>query len=158
MRTLLATALLLGATQAGATEIGNTKTKGIGLTVGVPSAVTGKIWLDQKSGISGYFGAQFGGGTAVGLRVQYDREFVELADVPWSRMDLHWFVGGAVSHFPGFGLGLFGAVGGVGFDMQFHEFPLEAFAEVGPIIGGVPGNGQNLAWGYMSTLGARWYF
>lgn len=156
MRTLLATALLLGAAQAGATEIGNTKTKGIGLTVGVPSALTGKLWLDQKSGISGYFGATVGGGTAVALRVQYDREFVELADVPWSRMDLHWFAGGALAAFPGAGLGLLGGVGGVGFDMQFHEFPLEAFAEVGPIIGAIPGFG--LTWGYTSTLGARWYF
>jgi hypothetical protein len=150
------TALLLASqlTTADATDVGRNNKFGLGLTVGLPSAVTGKYWLNEKSGITGYVGTSVG--LAYGLRVQYDMEFVELTDLEWSRMALHWFAGGQT--FIAGDLLLLGGVGGVGFDMQFHDFPLEVFAEAGAVVG-PRGNGAGGVFvGGAGVTGARWYF
>lgn len=145
---LLATAL----TSADATEVGRDKTLGLGLTVGFPTALTGKYWLNEKVGVTGYLGSFWG--QSIALRVQGDFEVAELADVGWSRIALYGVAGGQLYTARDV-LGLGGVVG-VGGVMQFHNVPAEVFVEPAVFIGTVTDSG--LAFQPAGVAGGRWYF
>jgi hypothetical protein len=159
--------LLLMLELANATEVGKGKVFGIGATTGYPAiAVTGKYYLNQKTGIAAFLG------TTVfyhQLQVEYQSEFLEIHDWDFARFPIYWFAGldlGLTSLVNGsLDFTLYpkiGVIGGVGVALQFHDVPAEVFVESG--LGIYPLNGCDGFYyaaclpGVMGHAGGRWYF
>ncbi len=152
-------------------EIGTDKKFGIGGSTGDPYiAVTGKYWLNEKSGIVGTFGTTIVYQT---LRVDYESNIVTFGkDWSFGQLPLYWHADLEVGAYtPYYGLyPRFAVGGGVGVALQFDSIPAEVFSNVG-LTGGYSsfcGNSYGGAYGTgfalfcyinpIATLGGRWYF
>lgn len=157
------TALLLSSTVF-ATEIGTSKKFGIGIASGAHYfSITGKYYLDEKSGISCYIGNSW---LYQGLRANYEREFYPVGNWGWANLDLYWAAGLDLGLWTYYGNypAVFGVGGGIGADLQFEDIPLSIFGDVG--VGLYPVNaydsiGKFAGFGLFAprtALGARFYF
>lgn len=147
-----------------ATEIGTSKKFGIGLASGSQAgALTGKFYVSEPAGFAVYVGTS---GWYNGLRINYEREFYPVDSWGWAQLDLYWLVGVDVGLWTYYGKNpmVFGAGGGVGADMQFHDVPLSVFLDIG--VGLYPINAYDeldrfAGFGVFAPRGAfggRWYF
>ena len=165
MLTLL---LALSLTDAAhATEVGTYKKLGLGVATGLPYvSLTGKIYLTDEAGFAGYVGTEF---EAHYVRVAYQREFKELQNWDWSRLDMYWQLGldaGIQTQNFGYVGGYLMPYGGLGAELQFHEVPAQVFLELGlgPSVlntychaAGKVNDG--LCWVDVNgAFGGRWYF
>lgn len=156
---MLSALLLLTALQpASATEVGSTKTLGLGVEGGLPAGFTLKYWLGPKSGLSLHAGLW--GIAAMQVRGQYESEFVEFFDLDFGRLGMYWFAGAqtnlVITSTGGLGAG---PLGGVGVSLQFHNAPAEVFVETGASVGYWTGGGATGLWiSGVGSAGGRWYF
>lgn len=158
MVNLLALLMLANAPTAEASDIGTDKKFGIGAHLGSSATITGKYYLSEKNGLAFHVGTWYF--WSIHARVQFESEFVEFADWDFGRLDMYWNAG--VSFNQGFfyaGTDI-GVGGGVGVELQFHNFPLQVFIEADLHIqptGFIPGFGYSW-YSYYAGPGARWYF
>lgn len=153
--------LLLATQLAQASDIGKTKTFGIGVAIGYPMSVTGKFWLDDKGGIAVFAGTGF---TYFNFRGQYERDFIEFHDWDWAQFGMYWDIGAELNVYPtsflyrtgGIGPGVYG---GVGAWLRFHNVPAEVFVEVDAGAQYVTYSSiVPIAPLYHTIAGGRWYF
>jgi hypothetical protein len=130
-------ALLSAAASAGS-EIGTERTLGLGVETGnaAYANLSGKLWLNEKSGLSFHAGTLFVY-HEVGARYEgnfHEWEF-EFADLP-----LWWWVGADVGLYSnaGYSAVQVGPSGGIGAALQFTAFPGEVFVTTG--LGVYPAN------------------
>jgi len=137
------------------TEVGTSKTTGIGVNLGSPNAFTAKFWLKPKAGVSLTVGKYFLGSTLV--RVQYEQVFYTIGNWDWGKLDLYWNAGGGtrvalvgLAFQPGVG-------GGVSAMIRFKDVPAEVFIDnsiyLYPAFASAAFN-----YGYVGGFGGRWYF
>jgi hypothetical protein len=135
---------------------------GVGIVLGEPTGIAAKLYLGDNA-VQGAVGFGFieGGGSA---HVDYvfhpwileEREGFELIAYlgPGARLayidggaggDDHWAVG---------------ARGVIGLLFEFHEIPIDVFAEVAPVLQFrfVEGEDNGVGFGFEGGLGARYYF
>lgn len=135
---------------------------GLGLSLGGPTGLTGKYYLDSSSGLS--FGVGFGGHGWIGAHLDYVLSVTNLSLN--SAGSLYPYVGGGV------GLGFLGGLGypftpvylnvpvwadvhftgGLGWNVA--SLPLDIFLEIAPGLSILPGLGL----GWHGILGFRYYF
>jgi hypothetical protein len=154
---LLALSLATQDAHAGKSEVGTSKTTGIGVNLGYPNAFTAKLYFKPKSGMSVTAGAYPGGlGTAM-VRVQYEQVFYTIGNWDWGKLDLYWNAG-VGSNVTIVGLNLQpGIGGGVSALLRFKDVPAEVFVDnsiyVYPALFSAA-----FDTGYVGGLGGRWYF
>ena len=129
---LLVSALVLTATHAlAATEVGTVRKLGVGAEFGNGIlGVTGKYWFSPTVGVS----ASVGNAVLLQqLRVDFNQDLFTVRDTDFGRFDLYWLAGIDTGIWlePGFVKGKFGLGAGLGVDLKFHDYPLDAFADVG---------------------------
>ncbi|MDP2317432.1 MAG: hypothetical protein Q8P41_31395 [Pseudomonadota bacterium] len=148
---------------AQASDVATTKKFGIGVASGPTGiAATGKFYLTDKAGISGYIGTS---GWYHGFRANFEMEFYEIESWDFGRLDLYWDVGVDLGLWTwGVSTGLVGVGGGVGIELQFEKVPASVFVDAG--LGIYPVNaydtiGPKAGFGLIAPRGAaggRWYF
>lgn len=153
--------LLLVASLAQATEIGNSKLMGFGANTGTSLEGTGKYWLSERTGVAVFAGLM--GWRYLDVRGQFERDIFVLHDWPWGELSVVGDAGVQFDIFPttvlgkaGVGIGPYaGAMGRI----LFHEYPVEVFT--GPDIGvrwvsytDIQPIEAIVHW----NLGGRWYF
>lgn len=141
---------------SGQSEVGTSKSFGIGVLVGRHS-VTGKYFLNRDSGIGIYANPGLFG---IAGHVAYEKNFWEIGDWPFASLDMYWNVGaiGGVTRIATGTTPLAGVGGGVGASMRFKSVPAEAFIHnfmyTAPTY-------YSYGFGYVNYyggLGGRWYF
>lgn len=142
-------------------------TFGLGVVFGDPYiGVTGKFWLNEKSGISFYAGTAF---LYHSVRGSFQSNFVTVGE-EWSfgQLPIYWHVDVDAGAWTVTG-GLYPRVragGGAGVAFQFDAVPAEAFVEVGLMAGyngyycgtAYLGLGALCYVGPLYAAGGRWYF
>ncbi len=146
--------LLLALSTAQATEVGTSKTFGIGFQGGYPATFTGKYWINDAGGVSFHVAA-----SAFYLegRAQVEQRFYDIGNWSFADLALYWDAGVSTRLWTTTSGGLsVGPTGGVGAEMRFHAVPAAVFAET---------NFQYYlldltapTTGVTSGAGGRWYF
>ncbi|MCP4918585.1 MAG: hypothetical protein GY913_16910 [Proteobacteria bacterium] len=139
--------------EGGKTLVGTEKQFGLGVVLGSHS-LTGKYWLNKKSGISFYVNP---GLLASRGHVAYESNFWEIGNWNFAKLDMYWNVGavGGAVYSTG---ALVGVGGGVGATMRFKSVPAEAF--IHNHLYTIP-TYYKYNFGYVSWFGGaggRWYF
>ncbi len=144
------------------TEIGTARKLGIGAATGNGFiSVTGKYWLKPTIGFAGYIG---NGGELQQARVNFEMDLFTIRDMDVARLDLYWLAGvdGGMWIEPGYVAGKLGFGAGLGVNMKFNDWPMDAFLDVG--AGGYPFDQCTSAVQVFcvlqprADLGARYYF
>lgn len=172
MRRWLVTLFLLGATPAHAEEAGGSSgdsgtgvgeekgTLGVGLMIGEPTGICGRLYIKDDQAIQAAIGAAFFGG---GIQIHADYAFHPYVVQSRETFVLATYVGpGArIVQYGGddtggsyFGLGL-RAVGGLLFDFKN---PLDAFFEVAGVLEYGFADGQGFGLAFNAGAGVRYYF
>lgn len=161
MLTTLALALLIDPAAA-ATEVGTARKFGLGAATGNGYlSAAGKYWFKPNLGVSFYLG---NGGLLQQVRGNFEMDLFTVRDTEFGKFDLYWLAGldAGMWLYPGFVSGKLGFGAGLGVDLKFHDWPLDAFVDVG--LGGYPFDICPLAdtlFCYMqprADLGVRYYF
>lgn len=152
--------LMMAAPEAQAEEVNAAGNFGIGVQAGSPLTFTGKYYMSEGTGVGFHVGGFIGYAHA---RVQFEKEFVEFADWDFARFPMYWCIGG---NFDGYFASRWfwpGVQGGVGVELQFHDFPLQVFVETTPAIK-IPMGAfdSGYIWGawldWYGGAGVRYYF
>lgn len=156
--------LLAALSTAHATDIGESRRTGVGLSVGVPTAITGKQWVGDGHGL--VLDLEFDPYRRVGgARAGYELRLTRFGEWHWGALDLNGQVAAAVQGGPGpWGGGAMrlGGGGGLGLSVLLAETPLEIFNELQ--VAAYPlslAEGAYWAGGMVDlngTLGVRYYF
>lgn len=141
-----------------AAELGTDWKLGVGGATGDTFiAATGKYFLTDKFGVSGYLGTSI---VRQRLRVNTELDLVSLAELDVADLELYVLLG--VDFGLGTSYGVSAEIGGglgAGISMRFNNFPAEAFLDVG--AGGYPVCATSFwYWCYVqprADLGFRWY-
>jgi hypothetical protein len=124
---------------------------GLGFIAGLPSGLSGKLWLNNTNAVDMILGFNPGGDYMV---VRGDYVWHEFSLFPVSSGQLPLYYGmGAGMEISGGGLGLL-ARGVVGIDYLFAHAPLDAFFEIGPGIHVFPHTDFDMTAG----IGMRFFF
>ena len=147
--------ILLASPFAHAADIGITETTGVGVSIGYPTGLTAKWFLDPGKGITAHLETRY---DRAGLRVQYESDIAELGKDQSGTHRLH-LVGGAVAEL-GNHLTRAGVAGGLGWSYRLSDAPLEVYGDVQSAIFPVTQlygvyNGNGL-FDYVGAVGARW--
>ena len=144
-------------TQAAGTEVGTSKTVGIGFLLGQPNLFTAKFWLDEQSAVSVAAGAYTNNLDRLLVRVQYGRTFYTIGDWDWGILDLYWNVGAGTNLDLSGTVWQPGAGGGVSAMIRFKDAPAEVFVDNSIYL--YPGLfSAAFESGYVGGIGGRWYF
>ncbi len=160
-------------------EIGSAKRVGVGLVVGDPNVgATGKFWMNDKSGVAVFLG------TSVvevipqlrlnyAMRGSFESEYLTVGeDWTFGQLSLYWHVDvdvGAYFLASDESYARVAVGGGAGNALQLGRLPLEAYVNVGALVGY---NGYCVAHPSLQTallpalcyvrvtasVGVRWYF
>lgn len=167
---MLTPLLLLTQFAMAGSEIGTEKMLGAGVVTGDPYiGVTGKYWINDKSGIAAFLGTSVVFHT---LRGSFESEFMTVGeDWDFGQLPVYWHADVEVGAYFLRNQGVYPRVaagGGVGTAFQLDMLPVEAYANVGILAGY---NGYCGAYGAYSPLrsvfcyvrptvwaGGRWYF
>ncbi len=154
MISTLAFLAALGAAQAADTPVGHGNNFGIGADVGTANPkFTGKYWFDDQGGLAFFVGAPLWG--YLDGRVQYERQFVQFGDWDFADLGMYWDAGVATILWDT-GM-LAGPSGGVGAEMRFKDVPAAVYVENDVQLYFYNQTGYN-SFGYIGSLGGRWYF
>jgi hypothetical protein len=147
--------MLLALSTAQATEVGHSKTFGLGLQAGVPATFTGKYWVNDKGGVAFHIGAF--SGLYLDGRIQVEQRFYDLGDWSFAHLGLYWDAGVITRLWTTTSGGVsLGPTGGVGAEMRFHTVPAAVFAETNFQYYLLDAGTLSVA--YTSGAGGRWYF
>jgi hypothetical protein len=159
---MIATLALFAATNANATEIGESRAFGLGLQLGEPTGITGKLYLDGRTNaidflVGSYYDAGFAGDVYV--HVSYHAHLAELASgrgvaVPF-RIGVGGFLNSGYWRFDDDANDIvFGARVPFGLDFDLETAPVQFYVEVAFEIAIIPFVGAGIDGG----IGARYYF
>ena len=146
------------------------KTFGLGLQLGAPTAITGKLKLEPNSALVFTVGGAWSWGYGYGLELSVGYVIHPSALASYEALNLSWYVGGALDvllrgdpHYHSqfaWQYGYFSSPIGigvhvpVGLDFQLRALPLSIYLELTPGIDVFPYIGLRLG----GALGARFFF
>ena len=159
---MFATLAILVAETATATEIGDSRAFGLGLQLGEPTGITGKVYLGGRGNaidflVGSYYDAGFAGDVYV--HVSYHAHLVELASgggvaIPF-RIGVGGFLNSGYWRFDDEANDIvFGARVPVGLDFDLESIPLQFYLEVAVEVAIIPFVGAGIDGG----IGGRYYF
>ena len=126
--------------------------KGLGISLGNPTGLNGKYWLDNKSAIDAGFGMSFGKNTDASLHSDYllhNEGALFLNDV--YPLDLYYGIGGRMEFSDDIELGVRVPVG---LSHTVENGSSDIFAEIAPVFDFLSSTGVELHF----LFGARYYF
>ena len=146
--------MLLALSTAQATEVGTSKTFGLGLQGGYPATFTGKYWVNDLGGVAFHVGTV---ATYLEGRVQVEQRFYDIGDWSFANLGLYWNAGVSARSWTSSGTDVsIGPTGGVGAEMRFHVVPAAVFVETDAqyyVLDPV-----SVPVGFTTGAGGRWYF
>jgi hypothetical protein len=122
---------------------------GLGIIAGLPTGVSGKLWLNNTNAVDMILGF---GQNYLEARADYVWHDYNLFPVPSGQLPLYYGMGAGMAISNG-GPGLM-ARGVVGIEYLFPHAPLDAFFELGPGIRFFPGTDLDMTAG----IGMRYFF
>lgn len=138
--------VLIGTSFLSAQESG----KGIGIILGEPTGVSGKLWLNNVNAIDMAAAWSFNKG-ALRLQADYVTHFYKILDVPQGKLPLYVGIGGHITFANEFGMAVRIPIG---LDYMFPTVPLDVFVEAVPGLTLAPETKFYIAGG----LGLRFFF
>ncbi len=126
---------------------------GAGVILGEPTGVTVKYWVSDTTAFDAALGWSFEGRTSFHLHGSYLFHDFEMVEVAKGSLPLYFGVGGRLKARSGKSDRL-GVRVPFGVAYHFEDVPVEAFAEIVPIIDVVPSSRASLN----AAIGARFYF
>ena len=145
-------AMMLVLMLAGATAQAQDEGFGVGVILGEPTGLTIKSWFDEHSALDFATGWSFEGRTSFHIHGSWLYHDFDLIPVERGALPVYAGIGGRYKYRSGRGDRL-GVRVPVGLAYHFEDVPLEAFAEVGPIVDVAPSTSVRLTGG----IGLRWY-
>ena len=140
-------AVLLSGTGAAAQDSG----VGIGLVLGDPTGVSGKMWIAGNSAVDAAAAWSFGQTSAIHFHIDYLYHLLSLLKVPKGKLPFYFGVGGRVKLETDIRIGVRVPVG---IAYIFETVPLDIFLEIAPIVDLYPGT----AFTANACLGIRYFF
>jgi hypothetical protein len=124
---------------------------GIGIVVGEPTGVSGKLWLGGQNALDMAAAWSFKGDGNLLLQADYVWHSFNLISVSSGKLPLYYGIGGRVilSDDP-----LLGVRVPVGLDYMFSGAPVDIFLEIVPILDLIPSTDFDIGGG----LGVRYWF
>lgn len=124
---------------------------GIGIVVGEPTGVSGKLWLGGQNALDMAAAWSFKGDGNLLLQADYVWHTFNLISVSSGKLPLYYGIGGRVilSDDP-----LLGVRVPVGLDYMFSGAPVDIFLEIVPILDLIPSTDFDIGGG----LGVRYWF
>lgn len=124
---------------------------GMGVVLGEPSGITGKLWQADQNAFSGTAAWSFRGQSTIHLHLDYQRHNFDIISPQTGSMALYYGVGGRllVGDRDRAGIRI-----PLGISYFFVNEPLELFFEVAPILDLIPGT----EFSGNSGFGVRYYF
>jgi hypothetical protein len=124
---------------------------GIGIVVGEPTGVSGKLWLGGQNALDMAAAWSFKGDGNLLLQADYVWHTFNLISVSSGKLPLYYGIGGRVilSEDP-----LLGVRVPVGLDYMFSGAPVDIFLEIVPILDLIPSTDFDIGGG----LGVRYWF
>ena len=126
----------------------------LGIMVGEPTGLSGKIHLSQGNALD--FGAawSFSGEDDLSLHMDYLYHRYGIFDVDSGKLPLYFGVGGVLKFNDGKGDDLLGVRIPVGLDYYFADAPFDIFGEIVPLLWLTPDSDFDVA----GAIGARFHF
>ncbi len=147
-RLLLVSVLIITSLAGGAVAQG---TFGLGIVVGEPTGISGKLWISERSAFDAGAAWSFSDEAALTLQVDYLLHNFDLIDVETGQLPVYFGVGGRVKFESESRAGVripFGLA------YIFDGMPLDAFFEIAPILDLVPDTEFNVN----AAIGIRFFF
>jgi hypothetical protein len=145
---LLCCVVAVGPILADTSRVGAAEDLGIGVQLGQPMGVTGKYWLSSTSAIDGFMGYHFN--SNFDIHADYLWHTFSSFNVSDGRMPFYFGLGGRVF---GGNDSQFGIRIPFGVSYLFPSQPLEAYAELAPVVKIAPGIGADID----GAVGLRYY-
>lgn len=124
---------------------------GLGLIVGNPTGISGKLWLDQYTALDAAAAWSFGNRRSFHLHGDYLFHRFDLIRVQKGRVPVHVGIGARTRIGKDDRLGIRGVVG---LTYLFEDSPLDVFFEMAPILDLAPNTDFDLNAG----IGVRYFF
>lgn len=129
----------------------NSKNFGLGIMLGEPTGVSGKLWIDKTSAVDGGLSWSFTDKTSMNIHMDYLFHNFNLIHVEKDEFPLYYGIGGRIK------FGNETEVGvriPVGLEYIFKDSPFDIFLEIAPILNLIPATSLKFNGG----IGARFYF
>ena len=123
---------------------------GIGVILGEPVGVSGKVWTSETKAFDGAVGWSFAGDGALYIHSDYLWHNLDLIEVEKGLLPVYY--GGGARFLIGDDT-KFGIRGVVGMAYLFDSSPVDIFLEIGPIFDFIPSIGFSMSGG----IGVRYY-
>lgn len=124
---------------------------GIGMMVGEPTGVSGKLWMNGNTAFDAGVAWSFSGENALNMQLDYVFHNFSIFDLDNGTLGLYFGFGGRVKFDKDNTMGLRIPVG---LDYIFESIPLDAFFEVVPLMDVIPDTEFNP----QAALGVRYFF
>jgi hypothetical protein len=124
---------------------------GIGVIVGEPTGLSGKLWLTGHTAIDGAVAWSFGNQDALHLHADYLVHNLNLIRVDQGRMAVHFGIGGRLKFDDD---SSFGIRVPIGLTYLFQDAPMDVFLEVVPLMDLAPKTEFNPN----AAIGVRYFF
>lgn len=151
MKKLILVITLLAAVLCVQAEAQNDSGFGIGVILGEPTGISGKMWMSQTTALAGAAAWSFSGDAAVHLHLDYIFHSFDVIKVDKGRLPIYYGIGGRIklADESKFGIRI-----PVGLDYLFKDAPLDLFLEVVPMLELAPDTEFDLNGG----IGIRYFF
>jgi hypothetical protein len=126
-------------------------TFGIGVIVGEPTGVSGKLWMTERTAIDGAAAWSFSDEAALHLHADYLFHNFDLIEVDQGRLPVYFGIGARVKFESD---SRFGVRIPVGIAYLMEDAPIDFFFEVVPLLDLVPDTDFN----FNAAIGARFFF
>lgn len=127
---------------------------GLGIILGEPTGISGKLWLNSKSAVDGAVAWSFDKNSAMHLHGDYILHNFKWIEVEEVSPPVYFGIGGRIRFHEGKGDDNVGVRIPVGLDYIFSGAPLDLFLEVVPILDLVPDTDFDIN----AALGIRYFF
>ena len=124
---------------------------GLGIVVGEPTGLSGKLWLDRTNALDGALAWSFIDEGSFYLHANYIHHHFEVIDISSGQMPLYYGLGAKLKLADD---GILGAHIPLGIAYHFEEAPLDVFLEIRPGINLLPKTDFDMSGG----IGVRFYF
>jgi hypothetical protein len=126
-------------------------TFGLGVIVGEPTGVSGKLWLTERTAIDGAAAWSFSGDSALHLHADYLFHNFDLIDVEKGQFPVYFGVGGRVKFESESKIGIRIPVG-IAYLME--DAPIDFFFELVPLLDLIP----DTDFAFNAAIGVRYFF
>lgn len=126
---------------------------GLGVILGEPTGISGKLWISGKSAVDGAAAWSLGNNEALHLHADYLLHNFTLIEVDKGRLPFYYGIGGRI-RFADNGDDYIGVRVPLGLAYLFEGAPLDIFLEVVPILDLAPDTDFDLN----AAIGIRYFF